>query len=162
MKREIAIRTYRPGDPSLVCYFQYKLYEEQYHFNGLYEKEMLGGMAELYDDPEGSQMWIAELDGTIVGDIAVIKRGSECAQIRWFGVDLELQGQGLGTKLLKTALHFCREKGYVHLMLSTLDLLKPARHLYRKFGFQKTGSKAFNEWDKSRDIRQEVWECELE
>ena len=59
MKSDITIRTYRPGDPSLVCYFQYRLYEKQFHFNGLYEQEMLGGMAELYDDPEGSQMWIA-------------------------------------------------------------------------------------------------------
>ena len=56
MNEKIVLRTYRPGDPSRVCYFQYKLYEKQYHFNGLYEKEMLGGMAELYDDPKGSQM----------------------------------------------------------------------------------------------------------
>ena len=74
MNHEIAIRTYKPGDPSMVCYFQYKLYEKQYHFNGFYEKEMLGGMAELYNDLEGSQMWIAERNGKIVGDIAIIKK----------------------------------------------------------------------------------------
>lgn len=162
MNQEITIRTYRPGDPSLVCYFQYKLYEKQYHFNRLYEKEMLGGMAELYNDPEGSQMWIAELDGTIVGDIAVIKKGNDKAQLRWFGVDTSLQGQGLGSELLKTAMRFCKEKGYVYLMLGTLDILKAARHLYAKFGFHKTESEAFNEWDKSRDMYHETWECELE
>ncbi len=161
MNAEIIIRTYRPGDPSLVCYFQYKLYEKQYHFNGLYEKEMLGGMAELYDDPDGSQMWVAELHGKIVGDMAVIKRGHDKAQLRWFGVDMDLQGQGLGNKLLKTAMDFCREKGYIHLTLSTLDLLKPARHLYAKFGFRKTKSEPYNEWDETKDMRQEVWECEL-
>lgn len=90
MNSEITIRTYEPEDPSMVCYFQYKLYEKQYHFNGLYEQEMLGGMAELYDDSEGSQMWVAELDGKIVGDIAVIKRGHDKAQLRWFGVDMSL------------------------------------------------------------------------
>lgn len=89
MNDDILIRTYQPGDPSRVCYFQYKLYEEQYHFNGLYEKEMLSGMAELYDEPEGSQMWIAERDGQIVGDIAVIKRADDKAQMRWFGVALD-------------------------------------------------------------------------
>ncbi|KAI4446741.1 hypothetical protein C823_001259 [Eubacterium plexicaudatum ASF492] len=31
-------------------------------------------MAELYNDLEGSQMWIAELGGKIVGDIAIIKK----------------------------------------------------------------------------------------
>lgn len=107
MNSEISIRTYKPGDPSMVCYFQYKLYEKQYHFNGFYEKEMLEGMAELYNDLEGSQMWIAELDEKIVGDIAIIKKGTDKAQLRWFGVDLSLQGQGLGTELLKTAIYFC-------------------------------------------------------
>ena len=102
MNDKITIRTYRPGDPSLVCYFQYKLYEEQFHFNGYYEKEMLGGMAELYNDLNGSQMWIAELDGKIVGDIAVVKKGADSAKLRWFGVDLKVQGQGLGNRLLHT------------------------------------------------------------
>ncbi|MCI9597183.1 MAG: GNAT family N-acetyltransferase [Firmicutes bacterium] len=161
MNSEITIRTYKPGDPSMVCYFQYKLYEKQYHFNGLYEQEMLEGMAQLYDDTEGSQMWVAELDGNIVGDIAVIKRGSDKAQLRWFGVDMGMQGQGLGSRLLKTAMDFCKEKNYVHLTLSTLDLLKPARHLYGKFGFHKTESKPHNQWDETRYMHQEIWECQL-
>lgn len=157
----ITIRTYMPGDPSMVCYFQYKLYESQYHFNGFYEKEMLGGMAEIYNDLSGNQMWIAEMDGQIVGDIAVIKRGEDKAQLRWFGVDASLQGQGLGNKLLETAINFCKEKGYSKLTLGTLDILEPARHLYAKFGFHKTESEAYNEWDESRDMYHETWECEL-
>ena len=56
-------------------------------------------------------MWIAELNGQIVGDIAMIKRGTDRAQLRWFGVDTHVQGQGLGSRLLKTAMDFCREKG---------------------------------------------------
>lgn len=161
MKEEVTIHTYKPGDPSLVCYFQYKLYEKQYRFNGMYEKEMLGGMAELYHDPEGSQMWVAELAGKIVGDIAIIKRGKTNAQLRWFGVDTSLQGQGLGKRLLETAMSFCAEKGYTHITLGTLDILKPARHLYAKFGFSKTESEFFNEWDESRTMYHETWECEL-
>ena len=161
MNDKITIRTYRPGDPSLVCYFQYKLYEEQFHFNGYYEKEMLGGMAELYNDLNGSQMWIAELDGKIVGDIAVVKKGADSAKLRWFGVDLKVQGQGLGNRLLHTAMDFCREKGYVHLTLSTLDILKPARHLYGKFGFHLVKSEFFNEWDETRQMHQEISESEL-
>ena len=162
MKEDVLIRTYRPGDPSLVCYFQYKLYEEQYHFNGMYEQEMLSGMAELYHDPEGSQMWIAELGGQIVGDIAVIKRGHDTAQLRWFGVASGLQGQGLGNRLLETAMSFCAEKGYTHLTLGTLDILKAARHLYAKFGFHKTDSEFYNAWDESRTMYHETWECGVE
>ena len=145
MDKGISIRSYKPGDPSLVCYFQYKLYEELYHFNGMYEKEMLGGMAELYNDPEGSQMWIAEFNGEIVGDIAVIKRGHNHAQLRWFGVAPSLQGKGLGKQLLERAMSFCKEKEYTHITLGTLDILKAARHLYTKFGFYKVDSEFYNE-----------------
>lgn len=162
MNKEITIHTYKPWEPSLVCYFQYKLYEKQYHFNGMYEKEMLGGMAELYNDPEGSQMQIAEHNGEIVGDIAIIKRGIHQAQLRWFGVDSNLQGQGLGNKLLEIAMSFCAEKGYTHITLGTMDILKAARHLYAKFGFHKTESELFNEWDKNRNVYHETWECNLD
>ena len=118
-------------------------------------------MAELYNDLDGSQMWIAELDGKIAGDIAVVKKGAGSAKLRWFGVDLKVQGQGLGNRLLHKAMDFCREKGYVHLTLSTLDILKPARHLYGKFGFHLVKSEFFNEWDETRQMHQEIWECEL-
>lgn len=161
MNKDIIIRKYKSGDPSMVCYFQYNLYKSQYGFNGLYEKEMLSGMAELYDDTEGSQMWIAELNGKIVGDIAIIKRGTDKAQLRWFGVDTRLQGQGLGGRLLETAMSFCKKKGYSHITLGTLDILKPARHLYAKFGFCKTDSEPYNEWDESRDMYRETWERNL-
>ncbi len=159
MENNVVIRTYEPGDPSKVCYFQYQLYKKMYGFNGFYEKEMLSGMAELYNDLEGSQMWIAECKGNIVGDIAIIRRGNDQAQLRWFGVDADFQGQGLGSKLLEIAMAFCKEKGYSHIILGTLDILKPARHLYSKFGFCKTESEFYNEWDTTREMFHETWEC---
>lgn len=67
--------------------------------------------------------------------------------------------RGLGNRLLKTSINFCREKGDSK---RTLDILEPARHLYAKFGFHKTESKAYNEWNESREMYHETWECELE
>ena len=105
-KKNISIRTYRPGDPSLVCYFYYKLYEQQYHFNGSVEAYFIRGMAELFDHPAGNQLWIAEQDNKIAGCIAIIKKGERSAQLRWFGVDMEVQGMGIGNQLLETAMEF--------------------------------------------------------
>lgn len=154
---DISIRTYRPGDPSLVCYFYYKLYEQQYRFNGSVEKYFIKGMGELFDDPQGSQLWVAEQDGRIVGCIAIVKKGAHAAQLRWFGVGQSVQGCGVGTRLLETAMAFCREKGYADVILWTIDILKPARHLYAKQGFALTETKPNHEWA-DYPLLEEKWE----
>lgn len=153
----ITIRTYKPGDPSLVCYFYYKLYEQQYHFNGSVEKYFIKGMAELFDCPQESQMWVAEKDGRIAGSIAIVKRDQHAAQLRWFGVGQDIQGMGIGTKLLETAMRFCEERRYTDVILWTIDILKPARHLYGKHGFYRTETKPNNEWA-DYTLMEEKWE----
>lgn len=156
-KTDIMIRTYKPGDPSLVCYFYYKLYEQQYRFNGSVEKYFIKGMAELFDHPQGNQMWVAEQNGKIVGSIAVVQKGDHAAQLRWFGVSTDIQGMGIGNKLLETAMNFCKERHYTDLLLWTIDILKSARHLYGKHGFYMTETKPNYEWT-DHELMEEKWE----
>lgn len=154
---DIQIHTYRPGDPSRVCYFYYKLYEQQYHFNGSVEKYFIKGMGELFDRPQESQLWVAEQAGEVVGSIAVVKREGQAAQLRWFGVSTAIQGLGIGSRLLQTAMDFCRQRGYTDLVLWTIEILKPARHLYAKFGFAPTETKPNHEWA-DYPLLEEKWE----
>lgn len=154
---EITIRTYTPGDPSLVCYFYYKLFERQYQFNGCVEQYFIKGMAELFDAPLNSQMWVAERNGHIVGSIAVIWRGGHAAQLRWFGVSTEIQGTGIGNRLLETAMAFCKDHNYTDVVLWTISILSSARHLYGKHGFSMTETKPNDEWAGCR-LTEEKWE----
>lgn len=154
---DIAIRSSRPGDPSLVCYFYYKLYEKQYGFNGCVEGYFIRGMAELFADPDGSRLWVAERDGKILGCIAIVKKSAHEAQLRWFGVDAAVQGTGLGNRLLETAMEFCKSRRYTDVILWTIDILKPARHLYGKYGFAMTETKPNTEWA-NYAITEEKWE----
>lgn len=154
---DVTIRTYRPGDPSRVCYFYYKLFEQQYHFNGSVEEYFIRGMAELFDSPSESQLWVAEKDNAIVGCIAIVKKAKHAAQLRWFGVDMSIQGMGIGNKLLEAAMKFCEKHSYTHVILWTIDLLKPARHLYGKYGFRMTETKPNTEWA-DHEILEEKWE----
>lgn len=154
---EISISSYKPGDPSLVCYFYYKLYEQQYQFNGTVEGYFIRGMADLFDHPQDSQLWVARKGEQIVGSISIIKKGEHQAQLRWFGVDLSVQGMGTGNRLLETAMRFCEEKSYTDIFLWTIDILKPARHLYGKYGFVMTETKPNTEWA-DYEILEEKWE----
>lgn len=161
METEAVVRPYRPGDPSRVCYFYYDLYEKQYHFNGTVERYFLEGMIDLFRQADGSMLWVAEQGAEIVGSIAVIRRGEQEAQLRWFGVAPSLQGQGLGKKLIETAMDYCRAKEYEHLTLWTIDILKPARHLYGKYGFAMTETKPNLQWA-SYPLLEEKWEYHRE
>lgn len=100
---------------------------------------------------------MAEREGKIVGCIAIVKRGAHEAQLRWFGVAMGMQGTGIGSKLLETAMRFCEEHGYTDVVLWTIDFLKPARHLYGKYGFRMTETKPNREWA-DHEILEEKWE----
>ena len=157
---DVSIRTYEPGDPSLVCYFYYKLYEQQYRFNGSVEGYFIRGMADLFDHPGENQLWIAQKDDQIVGCIAIIRKDEHGAQLRWFGVDMSVQGMGIGNQLLQTAMRFCEERDYTDIILWTIDILKPARHLYKKYSFTMTETKQNTEWA-DYEILEEKWEYHL-
>lgn len=128
MENELTIREYKPGDPSRVTYFYYKLYEKQYHFTG-----------------------------AVVGSVAIVKKGDHEAQLRWFGVDMSLQGLGIGNRLLDIAMEFCRKHEYHHVFLWTIEILKPARHLYGKHGFVMTETKPNHEWA-DYELLEEKWD----
>lgn len=143
---EYIIREYRPGDPSLVSYFYFKLFEKQYQFKPSTEKYFMKSVSEIFDDPEGSQLWVVEQGNAIVGSIAVMRRSEHSAQIRMFGMDIGLQGKGIGSQLMTLAMNFCKENGYTHINLWTIDMLHSAKHLYDKFGFKPQDRKKNTEW----------------
>jgi ribosomal protein S18 acetylase RimI-like enzyme len=41
----------------------------------------------------------------------------QAAQIRLFGIDPTIQGQGLGKRLLQKVMVYCEKKGYKHHLL---------------------------------------------
>ncbi len=154
------IRTYKPGETGLVSHLQMALYEKQYGFKPIFEYYLTAGMAEFLRGSEGSQLWVAESKGKIIGSIAVVKSEENEAHIRWFAVDDSLQGQGLGSRLIDTAMGFCQECGYRHITLWTIEMLKAARHLYIKHGFVLTEKKDNTQWTDHLLI-EEKWECYL-
>lgn len=157
MEPSITIRTYKPGDPSLVAHFNYKIFEQQFEFLPNVENYFLHIMTELFDHPERNELWLAEENGKIVGSICIIGKEDGSAQLRLFCTDPSLQGKGIGKMLMQKAMDFCKEKNYSHVMLWTIDICKAARHLYAKFGFQLTDTKPNTTWAEY-EITEEKWE----
>ena len=89
---DIVIREAEAGEPSLVVHFYYKLFEKQFGFLPGTEQYFLHAVAELFDEPENSRLWVAVDDGVIKGSVCIIRKSSDEAQLRLFGTDPSLQG----------------------------------------------------------------------
>jgi GNAT superfamily N-acetyltransferase len=138
-----------------------KLYGgERYRFKPIFEYYVMKGLTEFMRAPEGGELWIAEVNGVTAGAVAIVKARSGDAQLRWFIVDEELQGTGIGRELLNTALRFCREQGYKRVFLWTVSLLETARRLYKTSGFTLVEEKTNDEWT-DEVITEERWDLVL-
>lgn len=157
---EINIRPYELGDAGYVSQLHGDFYKENYNFDKIFDYYVLNPLTEFVKKPNGSQLWIVEIDGKRAGSIALIKENENTAQLRWFILESHTQGLGIGNKLMKTAINFAKENEYKHIYLWTFSLLKPARHLYEKFGFKVTETKENKEWSDKKLI-EERWDIEL-
>jgi len=82
-------------------------------------------------------VWIAMLDGLVVGTISVVPKG-ESLYIRGMGVLPSAKGRGIGKMLLTHVEKFAASQGLSRLFLSTTPFLDRAIRLYESFGFCRT------------------------
>jgi len=144
----------RSGDIGYVIYLHGVLYAREYNLDSTFEGYVAAGLGEFaitYDERK-DYFAIAEAEGRIVGSIAIVGRPDQTAQLRWFLVDPDARGSGLGRKLLHEALAFCRNHKFRSVFLWTLSELKAAAYLYQDAGFRLTEQKTHEIWG---DVRTE-------
>ena len=140
---DISIRTeLRNGDMGYVIYLHGLLYGREYNFGVQFETYVAEGLCEFYEkyDPKRNRVWICEHEEKMVGFLLLMDRG-EAAQLRYFIIEPEYRGIGLGKKLMNLYMDFMRECGYKRSYLWTTHELHTAIALYKKFGFMLTEEK---------------------
>jgi len=157
---EISIRTFKPGDVGYFAYIHGKIYSTTYQFGSVFEYYVMKGLSEFLLNPNGGELWVAEVNGEIIGSIAITKANESVAQLRWFVLDERYQGLGIGKKLIETALNFCKDNQFEHVFLWTVSTLETARYLYNKYNFTLTEEKANFEWTGS-ELIEERWDLVL-
>ncbi|MDQ0219325.1 GNAT family N-acetyltransferase [Peribacillus cavernae] len=157
---ELSIRSFRSGDVGYVAHLHGKLYEKTYKFGRMFEYYVMKGLTEFMINTDGGDLWVAEVNGKIVGSIAITKSNDTVAQLRWFVLDENYQGLGIGKKLMETAIHFCKKQSYQQVFLWTVSILDTARYLYQKYNFTLTEEKPNEEWTGTKLV-EERWDLDL-
>ncbi len=140
---DISIRTeFRPGDLGYVIYRHGALYSKEYGYGVQFESYVAKGLCEFYEkyDPKRNRVWVCEHNQQMIGFLLLMDRG-EAAQLRYFLIEPEYRGIGLGSKLLNLYMDFLRECGYKGSYLWTTHELSSAAFLYKRLGFQLTEEK---------------------
>jgi GNAT superfamily N-acetyltransferase len=91
---------------------------------------------------QGGGFWGAEIDGELIGTIALIATGHNAGAIRKMFVKKEYRGKehGVAKQLLDKLIHFCTLHKIDSLYLGTVDILKAAHRFYEKNGFKRQKS----------------------
>lgn len=135
---DIKIRTeLKSGDLGYVLYLHGKLYGKEYGYDLGFESYVAKSLHEFYQqyNPHNNRVWFCEHNYRIVGFVFLMNRG-DAAQLRYFLIEPEYRGIGLGKKMTSLFMEFLKECNYKKSYLLTTHELPTAAHLYKALGYK--------------------------
>lgn len=152
MSKNISIRTgLKSGDLGYVIYRHGEIYSKENGYGLSFEAYVAKGLAEFYFayNVEKDCVWICEDEGKIVGFLALVHKDEIIAQLRYFYLEPDYRGIGLGNKLMQLFMGFFKEKHYKKAFLWTTNEQIAAAKLYERYGFELTEEKESDAFGKS-------------
>ena len=116
--------------------------------------QYLRGVADVQGRQDQAQLWVAELDGTIVGSVDYYPPGNaryhpavtfpaDWAAFRCLAVDPEQRGASVGRSLVEHLIALARRDQATHLVLHSIPLMTVAVGMYQRMGFVRLPSHDF-------------------
>ena len=99
----------------------------------------LADLKSMYGPPAGGIILCFD-SGIYIGCVAIRPKENEIAELKRMFVKTNWQQKGIGSELLKRALHLAVQCGYKKIRLDTLSDMIPAVQLYLKNGFYEIPS----------------------
>ena len=161
--QDIEIKGYYPGVVGRITELHGIYYYENWGFDVSFEtqvgRELSEFVSQLNKDRDG--FWVATRKGEFAGAIAIDGQNAfvDGARLRWFIVAPELQGSGIGKKLILHAVDFCKGKRFPKVYLWTFEGLNSARKLYESVGFGLCEEDEVNQWGQT--IREQKFELDI-
>jgi GNAT superfamily N-acetyltransferase len=146
-------RELRPGDLGAIIAHHGRIYPSEYGVDASFEAHVAASVATVAGRPgwprETEAVWIVERNGDHAGSLGLTDEGGGLAMLRWFVLDPQLRGYGLGRRLVGELLELAERMGYERIELETFSDLRAAAHLYRSFGFELVGAETGARWGRA-------------
>ncbi len=139
----------RPGDLGAIVAHHGAVYLPEFGLDSTFEAHVAASVAAVGGrgfPRAGEHLWIVERDGRHAGSLALSDEGDGTGMVRWFVLDRDLRGAGLGRRLLGELFDRAAETGYDRLILETFSDLRGAAHLYRERGFELRSEQTGSRW----------------
>lgn len=151
------------GDVNELVRINGEVFETEYALSPAFAGDMALQLAELrrsgWPGGPGEGLWIAELDGNVVGGVTLYDLGGGLARLGNLALQPEARGSGAGRRLVESVLEAARAAGYERVELLTFSALADARELYRRTGFEMMSTEHTVRW--GREMDWERWELAL-
>jgi len=159
--RPAILRGHRAGDMGWVVQSHGALYARDCGFDASFEALVAEIVAKFLAsmDPARERCWIAEIDGTPVGSVFLVRHSDDIAKLRLLLVDPAGRGQRLGQRLVGECIAFAQACGYRKITLWTQSILLAARRIYQDLGFVHVASEPHRGF--GHHLIGETWEREL-
>jgi GNAT superfamily N-acetyltransferase len=153
MAMEITYGDYWPGVIGKITELHGLYYHDNWNFDVSFEAQVGRELSEFLRDFRGARDFFrtARAGNRFAGSIAIDGKeaGSTGARLRWFIVAPEFQKLGIGRRLIREAVGFCRDAGYGRVYLWTFKGLDTARALYESEGFRLAEEHDIRQWGNS-------------
>lgn len=128
----------RPGDLGYLTWLHGTIYHRENGYSLAIESYVAGGLHEFYTryDPARDRVWVCEHEGKMIGFMLLMHRDHNAAQLRYFILQPDYRGIGLGKHLMEQFMAFLIEKNYDSAYLWTTNEQEQASALYRRHGFE--------------------------
>ncbi len=141
---------YRPTALGRIIEMHAAYYSQRAGFGQFFECKVASELAAFVARLDGSKngLWLAVQGQRVLGSVAIdVETGRHpTGHLRWFILDDDARGLGLGRQLLAAALGHCDRLGLKTSYLWTFSGLDAARHLYESAGFRLVKALRARQW----------------
>ena len=132
------IRLYRKQDAQGVKNLILGILAEEYPFDrSAYSDSDINDISGVYGSNQDA-FFVLDDEQTVIGTVGVKHEGDDSVLLRRLYLDKRYRQKGYGSRLINTAIDFCKKKKYKYMIFRATGRMTDAINLCKKRGFETT------------------------